>query len=156
MMLVLGLCAAGCGLAPTRPPTALDARADHFRSEGLVCGAPAPDPVGDGINATQVACHGTASGIPIAVTIDDHPKGWPLVSASVPQAAGRRSAVDIWSAVVLPMPGLELVRVEVAAGLEEWADGGAASFGVRGGLAWVATGENGEWTLGVEPDDIAN
>jgi hypothetical protein len=51
------------------------------------------------------------------------------------------------------MPGLETVRADVAAGLTDWAAGGAASLTVHRGVAFVGTGETGEWTLVIDPDN---
>lgn len=149
--LLIGLIVAGCQLLPAAR-TALEGRVDHFQSAALVCGEPHIDPDYAGLVATQVECHGAVSGVQMVVTIDDHPQGAPLVSASVSQASSRSPAVDAWSTVVLPMPGLELVRVELAVGLEDWARGGPAMFSMSGGLAWVSTGEAGDWTLSVDPD----
>lgn len=153
-LLLAGLLGAGCQAPPGGTSTGLESRADHFRDLGLSCSDPRLDEGYAFLGARQVECRGGVSGVQMVVTIDADSEGAPLVSASVPQASGRRAAVDAWSSVVLPMPGLDLMRTDLAGGLEEWARGGSASISVPGGLAWVSTGEGGEWTFSVDPDQV--
>jgi hypothetical protein len=141
---------AGCGLLSTDPRTDVDERADHFRRLGLVCERPEPRSVED----KRRECRGSVSGVELFTNIDLDPRtGAPLISATVSQAVGRQAALEAWSLIVLPMPGLETVRADVTAGLADWAAGGAASLTVHRGVAFVGTGEAGEWTLYIDPDN---
>lgn len=150
-VLLVGLVAAGCQSGTT---TGLELRADYFRDLGLGCSDPRLEEGYAFLGARQVKCQGGVSGVPMVVTIDADSDGEPLVSASIPQVSGRGAAVDAWSSVVLPMPGLEPMRTDLARALQEWAGGGSASISVPGGLAWVSTGEDGDWTLSVDPDQV--
>ena len=106
------------------------------------------------VNDKRRVCRGSVSGVDLIANIDVDPGTVePLISATVAQAVGRRAAVDTWSSVVLPMPGLETVRADVATGLTDWAAGGAASLTVHRGVAFVGTGDAAEWTLYIDPDD---
>lgn len=150
-LMLVGLFAAGCQGGTT---TGLERRADYFRDLGMGCSDPRLDEGYAFLGARQVKCQGEVSGVPMFVTIDADSEHEPLVSASIPQASGRRAAVEAWSSIVLPMPGLELLRADLARALEEWAGGGSASISVPGGLAWVGTGEDGQWTFSVDPDQV--
>jgi len=117
---------------------------------GLVCENPEPELVED----KRRECRGTVEGVELIVKIDVDPRtSDPLIIATVPQAVGRPAAVDAWSSIVLPMPGVETVRADVAAGLTDWAAAGAASLTVHRGVAFIGTGEAGEWTLVIDPDN---
>ena len=140
----------GCGTPSTEPRTDADLQADHFRQLGFVCEKPGPSLVDE----NRRVCRGSASGVDVVANIDVDPRtGEPLVSSAVPQAVGHRAAVDAWTSVVLPMPGLETVRADVAAGLTDWAAGGAASLTVHRGVAFIGTGDGREWTLFIDPDN---
>ena len=106
------------------------------------------------VNDKRRVCRGSVSGVDLIANIDVDPRtGEPLISATVPQAVGRRAAVDTWSSAVLPMAGLETVRADLVAGLTDWAAGGAALLTVHRGVAFVSTGDAAEWTLYIDPDD---